>query len=249
MRFPTLLAGTAVLLALAGSALVSPARADDVVDTCAKGHGDAKIDACTKAIKSGRWRGRDIAWAYVNRGWAYEDRKDHDRAIADETEAIRLDPKNAFAYVNRGWVYDEEEDYDRAIADETEAIRLDPNNASAYIYRGWAHDDKDQYDLAIADESEAIRIDPNKPAPTTIAAAPTSTSRIMRAPSPTSARRSNSRPNTRRPIATAPASISSPASSPTRSPTSPRPTRSTPRARMARCGSTSSRNATMSPAG
>jgi lipoprotein NlpI len=162
MRFSILSILSAASLALAGSAPVSPARADDVVDACAKGHGDARIAACANAIKSGRWRGRDIAWAYVNRGWAYEDKGDHDHAIADETEAIRLDPKNVSAYVNRGWAYDDMEDYDRAIADETEAIRLDPNNVAAYIYRGWAHDDKDQYDLAIADESEAIRIDPKR---------------------------------------------------------------------------------------
>jgi tetratricopeptide (TPR) repeat protein len=52
---------------------------------------------------------------------------DYDRAIADLTEAIRLDPKYVWAYASRGEAYRMKGDYDRAIADLTEAIRLDPN--------------------------------------------------------------------------------------------------------------------------
>ena len=50
----------------------------------------------------------------TNRGIAYRDKGDTDRAIADLTEAIRLDPKNAHAYVNRGLVYEKLADFARA---------------------------------------------------------------------------------------------------------------------------------------
>jgi len=50
---------------------------------------------------------------------------DPDRAIADYSEAIRLDPKHAIAYCNRGDGYRSIYDYGRAIADYDEAIRLD----------------------------------------------------------------------------------------------------------------------------
>ena len=43
--------------------------------------------------------------AYINRGHAYINKGDYDRAIADYTEAIRLDPKYAIAYGNRGKAY------------------------------------------------------------------------------------------------------------------------------------------------
>ena len=58
--------------------------------------------------------------------------------IADYSEAIRLDPKNAVAYGNRGMAYYGNSDLDRAIADFDEAIRLDPKDATAYNNRGAA---------------------------------------------------------------------------------------------------------------
>src|SRR5882724_10035228 len=57
---------------------------------------------------------------------------DHDLAIADYNEAIRLDPKNAAAYNNRGFAYGQKGDYDKALADFSEAIRLKPDYAVAY---------------------------------------------------------------------------------------------------------------------
>ena len=36
---------------------------------------------------------RSMPWRITNRGFAYEEKGDHDKAIADYTEAIRLDPK------------------------------------------------------------------------------------------------------------------------------------------------------------
>ena len=61
---------------------------------------------------------------------------DCEKAIADYTEAIRLDPKDAKAYYNRGVAYGEKGERDKAIADFTEAIRLNPKMAWAYIFRG-----------------------------------------------------------------------------------------------------------------
>jgi tetratricopeptide (TPR) repeat protein len=55
--------------------------------------------------------------------------KDHDSAIADFTEVIRLDPNNAAAFYNRGKAYWGKDNYERSAADYTEAVRLDPDNA------------------------------------------------------------------------------------------------------------------------
>jgi tetratricopeptide (TPR) repeat protein len=69
------------------------------------------------------------AGAYLDRGIRLGNQGEHDSAIADFTEAIRLSPKYTAAYYNRGIAYAKKGDYDRAIADYTQAIRLDPDHA------------------------------------------------------------------------------------------------------------------------
>ena len=52
-----------------------------------------------------------------NRGVAYFQKGEYDQAIAEFTEAIRLDPTDTQAYVNRGVAYDEKGEYDKAIGE------------------------------------------------------------------------------------------------------------------------------------
>jgi tetratricopeptide (TPR) repeat protein len=121
---------------------------------------EATIIACTQSINSGTWKGRDLAAYYNNRGYAYSHKGDLDRAIADYSEAIRIDPVDADAFTSRGVAYRAKGDNDRAIADFNEAIRLDPKDAVAFNNRGYAYSAKGDLDRAIADYSEAIRLDP-----------------------------------------------------------------------------------------
>jgi tetratricopeptide (TPR) repeat protein len=126
---------------------------------------DAQIADCTRQIDSGRWRGRNLAIEHYNRGIAWKAKGDLDRAIADYTEAIRLDPQHERAYVNRGNAWQAKGDLDRAIADYDEAIRLDAKDADAYDNRGIAWKHKGDLDRAIADYTEAIRLDPKDATP------------------------------------------------------------------------------------
>jgi tetratricopeptide (TPR) repeat protein len=86
---------------------------------------------------------------------------DSQRAIADYSEAIRLDPKYAMAYYYRGLAYDYKEEHDRAIADYSEAIRLDPKYAMAYKNRAFSYRRIGRNDLARADEMAAQRLGGN----------------------------------------------------------------------------------------
>ncbi len=143
--------------------VASPTRAAPADDskTCAEASGDVAIAACTRAIKSGRFKGHDLASQYVNRGVEYNSASELDRAIADFSEAIRLNPKFAMAFYNRGIAYRSKNDPDRAIADYNEAIRLNPKYGSAFNNRGLVfYSPKKNYDRAIADYNEAIRLDP-----------------------------------------------------------------------------------------
>jgi tetratricopeptide (TPR) repeat protein len=129
------------------------------------------------------------ASAVIDRGILFAMRGDFELAVADFTEAIRLDGKLAAAYMLRGRAYaagiadvskirDNFSGFDftfhgpitaeqkavvtRVIADYTRAIRLDPNIAAAYRDRGVMYSSMvGDYDKAIADYNRAIRLDPN----------------------------------------------------------------------------------------
>lgn len=60
----------------------------------------------------------------------------YDKAIADYTEAIRLNPEFAAAFHNRGETWLNKGEFDKALADLTEAIRLNPNNERSFNNRG-----------------------------------------------------------------------------------------------------------------
>ena len=118
------------------------------------------IAGCTLVILSGRESQRNLASAYFNRGIAYKNKADFDRAIADYTQAIQLNPKDAKPHVNRGNAYSDKGDFDRAIADYNEAIQLDPKFAFAYLNRGLANLFTGALPKAIADLNQASELDP-----------------------------------------------------------------------------------------
>jgi tetratricopeptide (TPR) repeat protein len=121
---------------------------------------DERIEACSAVITA--QHGRSAAIAYNFRAVAWHDKYDLDRALADYSQAVRLDPNYANAFNNRGIAWQANGDLDRAIADHSEAIRLDPKDESgAYRFRSIALRLKGEVDRAIADASEAIRLYPD----------------------------------------------------------------------------------------
>jgi tetratricopeptide (TPR) repeat protein len=88
---------------------------------------DVVISGCTAIIQSGEQSPRNLSTAFNNRGNAYYVKKDYDRAIADFSEAIRIDPKFAVAFYNRSAAYRDKGDGERSIDDYIQAIRLDPS--------------------------------------------------------------------------------------------------------------------------
>ena len=78
---------------------------------------------------------------YIKRGNAYSYIGEHDKAIADYSETIKLKTNYAKAYYKRGNVYRNKVDFDKAVADYTKAIELNPDYAEVYGTRGeaWLH--------------------------------------------------------------------------------------------------------------
>jgi len=82
-----------------------------------------------------------------------------DKAIADYTRVIELDPKYAIAFGNRGLAQKTKGNVKQAIADYSMAIELDTASVPAYINRGNTYQDLDNIKQAIADYTKAIQLD------------------------------------------------------------------------------------------
>jgi hypothetical protein len=119
-----ILRGTLAALAFTSTVRLAAtsATADDF-DTCARASGDEAIAACTRAINSGRYNGRQLAALFNNRCAEWNGKQESDKAIADCNQAIRLNPNYANAFNNRGNTYNNKGQYDRAIEDCNQAIR------------------------------------------------------------------------------------------------------------------------------
>ncbi|MBU0988468.1 MAG: SPOR domain-containing protein, partial [Proteobacteria bacterium] len=66
--------------------------------------------------------------AYNNRGSAWFLKGDYDRAIADYTKAIDINPRYTNAYRNRGIIYSKQGDYIHAIEDYNVVLKLQPSD-------------------------------------------------------------------------------------------------------------------------
>ena len=107
--------------------------------------------------------GPQSAYAHYRQGVVWSEKLDYDKAIAEYSEAARLDPELANAYYCRGDAWLAKKDYDKAIADHNESVRLDPRSAQAYYGRAVVRSEKKDFDKAIEDYDEAIRLDPDSP--------------------------------------------------------------------------------------
>jgi len=98
------------------------------------------------------------AAAFYESGIELRKKGEHDSAIRDFDEAIRLDPGSIDAYIDRGQSWRDRRNYEAALADFDEAIRLDPSHARAYVNRGYTWYRLGRYDQAIAEYDQAIHL-------------------------------------------------------------------------------------------
>jgi tetratricopeptide (TPR) repeat protein len=163
--FVVINASIAVGFALAASSVCAQGL-KQAIETCSNNglrfSMDQVITGCSALISNSRNTPQRAA-AYANRGTAYLEQGNSDRALADYNEAIRLDPKLPNPHIGRGAIYRNRGNYDDAVAELTEAIRLRPQESVAYNHRGLAFRGKGDLDRANADYSEAIRLNASSP--------------------------------------------------------------------------------------
>jgi tetratricopeptide (TPR) repeat protein len=97
---------------------------------------------------------------YVNRGNAFADNKDYDKAIADYNKAIELDPENGYAYNSRADTLREAGKAAQGLPDAEKALQLDSNNAEFWDTRAQIFAAVGRREEAIADYRRALALDP-----------------------------------------------------------------------------------------
>src|SRR5262245_35548611 len=95
----------AVGLALPAATLSATAQLSPQCQICTGNPGidwDTQIRSCTALIQSCTEAKENVAIAFYNGAVAYENKEKYDLAIADYSEAIRLNPNDADFYLYRG---------------------------------------------------------------------------------------------------------------------------------------------------
>jgi len=120
---------------------------------------DDAIIECSRQV-SGVVKTLNISDSYLYRGLAYEAKEQFDKAIADFSKAIEINPNSEKAYDSRGNMYLLKGQADQAIADYSKVIALNPKNSEAYINRARGFQSERQFDQAIADYSKIVELNP-----------------------------------------------------------------------------------------
>jgi tetratricopeptide (TPR) repeat protein len=145
------------------STLPALSQSDDAAAICtgrSSASADERVRACSSLIDSRAFNGDQLAILYTSRGSAWRSQGNPDRALADQNEAVSLQPDSAIVHFNRAVTWQSKQQADRAISDYGEAIRLAPDFAMAYKNRGDTFFAIADYDRAIADYDTALRLQP-----------------------------------------------------------------------------------------
>ena len=100
-----------------------------------------------------------LIW-YVSRADSEDNNNQHDKAIADYSRAIELDPKDPDYLGLRADSRIAHGEYGGALADFTESIRLAPDRAGGYLRRGDVYLKVGQFHQAGEDYDRAVAVDP-----------------------------------------------------------------------------------------
>jgi tetratricopeptide (TPR) repeat protein len=148
--------------------LAAPAAwADGKADLAAAQAADQRQDAAaaiplyTSALASGVLSAAERSSALRGRALDERDQHQFEKAIADDTEAIKLDANDEQAFVDRATAYAYSGNVEAAVADLTTAIGLKPADVTALIDRGAIYAAQHDYSRALTDLNAAIKTEPD----------------------------------------------------------------------------------------
>jgi tetratricopeptide (TPR) repeat protein len=123
--------------------------------------------------RSGKWENGETLWtdviekypsdffAYGTRASYYMEKGDHEKALADYDECLRLNPGFYEAFNNRGLIYTGMRKYDLALADFDKSLKLKDDYSYSYTNRGLVYLNTKRYENALADLNQAIALNPD----------------------------------------------------------------------------------------
>ncbi len=116
-----------VSLALAGVTLANPDQDyREGMTAAGKGDMDGAIAAFSRIIDAGSTvEAKNLASAYNLRGMCFEAKNEQQKALADYSKAVEIDPKSAEALGNRSMLYMKLGEVEKAKEDATAAKRID----------------------------------------------------------------------------------------------------------------------------
>ena len=129
----------------------------EAADSAASGMHEDAIVLYGRALESQELSPANRIEAYLGRAMEYGIGGQHDRAVADYDEAIRLGA-GYDAYERRGLAQHNAGRPDKAVADFDAAIRLAQAEPGPYVSRAGAHRAMGALDKAIADFNQAVRL-------------------------------------------------------------------------------------------
>ena len=100
------------------------------------------------------------ARAITNRGIAYANREQWDKAIDDYSRSLGIDANAPLTLISRGFAFRNLGQFDKAIDDYTRALEIDANYAIAFCNRGFCYLHRGDLEKSIDDFTRAIELDP-----------------------------------------------------------------------------------------
>jgi tetratricopeptide (TPR) repeat protein len=122
---------------------------------------DKAIESLRKASEIDHKYSPNLATALQQRAAAYLGDGKLQDALADLTEAIKIEPRDARIYESRAYAEMKANDLDKAQADYSEAIKLDPNQIRYYKLRSYIREVKGDYKGSMEDTDKVLQMDKN----------------------------------------------------------------------------------------
>ncbi len=116
------------------------------------------VEAYRKAAELDPKNAPNLAAVLQQRAVAYTSQQQYPEAVADFSEAIKINPNDPGTYERRAYVEMKLNDFDKALADYSEAIKLKPNEVRYYLLRSYIYETKGDIKNSMADTEKVLKM-------------------------------------------------------------------------------------------